>query len=84
MLRSCLITLLATLALPALAENVDQLKTCHLEGRLRLQTALQIYCDGDMVVEDGAEIITDGHEVQVWVAGKAYFGNSRGFSHPLL
>lgn len=75
-----LIALLFT-SLPLLAEQpVTQLKTCHLQGRIRLTEATQLICDSDMLVDDGAEIVTEGHELQIFVYGRAYFGgSSHGF-----
>ncbi|MBX3021191.1 MAG: hypothetical protein KF799_05885 [Bdellovibrionales bacterium] len=78
--RSTLFALALIATLPALAEPLSEIKSCHLQGRMRLSEATQIFCDGDMLIDDGAEIITEGHELQIWISGKAYFGgSSKGF-----
>jgi len=64
----------------AFAEPVKEIKTCTLEGRTRLTEATVLFCNGDMDVKDGAEIITEGHELNIYVTGRAYFGgSSKGF-----
>ena len=76
MLKQIALILLFTLALPAMAEEIYE--TCTLDGSLELKRPTQIFCAGDMNVKDGAEIVTNGHGLQIVALGRMNFGTSDG------
>jgi hypothetical protein len=76
-ITSGLFALLA-FTLPARAETVTTLESCHLNGRLELHDATQIICLDDLEIEDGAVIVTAGHELQILVSGRLEIGTLNG------
>lgn len=76
MLKQIALIALMTLALPALGEEIFE--TCTLDGSLELGRPTQIFCSGDMKVNDGAEIVTNGHGLQIVALGRMAFGSSDG------
>lgn len=51
-----------------LAPEIEFLETCELTSRT-LTKGLQIYCDGDLKVAEGTEVVTNGHFFQVSANG---------------
>src|ERR1700749_3129519 len=59
----------AMIALPP-AANATLIETCHLDGRLVLTSQTEIECWKDnLKVEDGSEIVTNGHKLLVYSEG---------------
>jgi len=56
------------------ATEVTTLEACELRGQTVLKTPTQIVCMGEFKAEEGAAIITQGNELQIWILGNADFG----------
>jgi hypothetical protein len=54
------------------------LETCKIETSFELKAATQIFCSADLSVQDGAEIITNGHGLQIVAMGRVRFGSENG------
>jgi hypothetical protein len=63
---------------PAAAESVTTLESCHINGRIELHEATQIICLDDLKIEDGAVIVTEGHDLQILVSGRIEIGTLNG------
>jgi hypothetical protein len=65
--------LFALLLFPLLASPIFShatlLKTCELSGQIRLESLTQIYCEKDLRIAAGTEIVTDGNSLQILVIG---------------
>ena len=60
----------------AMAEEVFE--TCTIDGSIELKAPTQIFCDGDLKVKDGSEIVTNGHGLQIVALGRVNFGTEEG------
>lgn len=62
------------------AEKVaeDILETCKIETSFELKGPTQIFCSSDLNVQDGSEIITNGHGLQIVAMGRVRFGSENG------
>lgn len=73
-IRLSLIAVATSLSLPVFAADFKTEETCQLSGKVRLEAPTQIVCQQDMTVAEGTEIVTNGHELQIWVVGNVQFG----------
>jgi hypothetical protein len=62
------------------AEKVagEILETCKIEASFKLSGPTQIFCSEDLSVQDGTEIITNGHGLQIVAIGRVRFGTENG------
>jgi hypothetical protein len=76
MLKS--LAFIAMLGFAASVHAEQILETCAIDASFALQGPTQIFCDGDLRVKDGTEIVTNGQGLQIVAMGRVYFGTAEG------
>lgn len=78
MLKQIALMIFLGFSINAFAANEQVLETCALDTSMSLTQITQIFCDQDLNVKDGVEIVTNGFGLQIVAMGRVFFGTQDG------
>lgn len=69
LLQKILLLAMAALSFSSFASDITEISKCHLKGTIQLDRWTQVYCDSDLVIDDGTRIVTNGFKLNIASAG---------------